>query len=36
MNVNKKKETTDICTIFEKCSIDEISKYLLNQVIKKD
>ena len=31
MNVNKKKETTDICTILEKCSIEEISKLLLEQ-----
>jgi len=30
--VNKsRKEITDICTILEKCSIDEISKYLVKQ-----
>ena len=26
----------DVCTILEKCSIDEISKYLLEQGKKKD
>ncbi len=32
INVNKtKKDMVDICTILEKCSIDEISKYLLNE-----
>jgi len=31
-NVNKaNKKITDICTILEKCSIDEISKYLVKQ-----
>ena len=31
-NVNKKrKDVVDICTILEKCSIDEISKYLIKQ-----
>ena len=31
-NVNKKrKDIVDICTILEKCSIDEISKYLIKQ-----
>ena len=25
------KRITDICTILEKCSIDEISKYLIKQ-----
>lgn len=36
-NVNKKrKNVVDICTIIEKCSIDEISKYLLKQGKKKD
>ena len=35
--MNKKtKEVFDVCTILEKCSIDEISKYLLNQGKKKD
>ena len=36
-DVNKKnKEVVDICTILEKCSIEEISKYLLEQGKKKD
>ena len=36
-NVNKKKiDVTDICTILEKCSIDEISKYLLKKGKNKD
>ena len=36
-NVNKKsKDVLDVCTILEKCSIDEISKYLLKQGNKKD
>ena len=31
-NVNKKrKDVVDVCTILEKCSIDEISKYLLEK-----
>ena len=31
-NVNKKRDDiVDICTILEKCSIDEISKYLIKQ-----
>ena len=31
-NVNKiKKDVVDVCTILEKCSIDEISKYLLDK-----
>jgi hypothetical protein len=31
-NMNKKrKDIVDICTILEKCSIDEISKYLIKQ-----
>ena len=34
--VNKnQKEVVDICTIIEKCSIDEISKYLRQQGKKK-
>ena len=34
--MNKKTENiVDICTILEKCSIDEISKYLLEQGKKK-
>ena len=37
INVNKKKKNVvDVCTILEKCSIDEISKYLLKQGEKKD
>ena len=36
-NVNKKrKDVFDVCTILEKCSIDEISKYLLEQGKKKN
>ena len=36
-NVNKNfKKTVDVCTILKKCSIDEISKYLLKQGEKKD
>ena len=35
-NVNKTdKKITDICTILEKCSIDEISEYLVKQGKKK-
>ena len=35
--VNKPiKKITDICTILEKCSIDEISKYLVKQGKKKE
>ncbi len=35
-NVNKKRnDVVDICTILEKCSIDEISKYLIEQGKKK-
>ena len=30
-NVNKRrKDVVDVCTIIKKCSIDEISKYLLD------
>ena len=32
----KRKEVVDICTIIKKCSIDEISKYLLKHGKKKD
>ena len=32
----KRKNVVDVCTILEKCSIDEISKYLLKQGKKKD
>ncbi len=36
-NVNKNfTENVDVCTILKKCSIDEISKYLLKQGKKKD
>ena len=36
-NVNKEKiNVVDVCTILEKCSIDEISKYLLEQGKKKN
>ena len=31
---NKKQEIVDICKIIEKCSIDEISKYLIKQGAK--
>ena len=31
----KKNDVVDICTILEKCSIDEISKYLLGEGRKK-
>ncbi len=35
-NVNKRrKDVVDICTILEKCSIDEITKYLLDEGRKK-
>ena len=33
---NKRKEIVDICTIIEKCNINEISKYLLEKGFKKD
>jgi len=32
----KRKEIVDICTIIEKCSIDEISNYLLEKGFKRD
>ena len=31
----KKINIVDVCTILEKCSIDEISKYLLNKEKKR-
>ena len=35
-NINKERfDVVDVCTILEKCSIDEISKYLLEQGKKK-
>ena len=27
----RRKDVVDVCTILEKCSIDEISKYLLDE-----
>ena len=34
--MNKKRENVvDVCTILEKCNIETISKYLLNQGKKK-
>ena len=33
--INTSKKITDICTILEKCSIDEISKYLVKQGKKR-
>ncbi len=37
INVSKKrKEVVDVCTIIDKCSIDEISKFLIKQGSKKD
>ena len=37
VKINKKrKEIVDICTIIEKCSIDEISNYLLEKGFKRD
>ena len=32
----KKKDIVDICTILDKCNIEEISKYLLELGKKKD
>ncbi len=32
----KKNDVVDVCTILEKCSIDEISKYLIKQGKKKN
>ena len=32
---NQTVKIPDICTIIEKCSIDEISKYLINKAMKK-
>ena len=34
--VNKNNNTFDVCTILDKCSIDEISKYLINLGKKKN
>ena len=31
-----KKDLVDVCTIIEKCSIDEISKYLIKLGKKRD
>ena len=36
-NVNKKrKNVVDVCTILDKCSIDEISKHLIKEGKSKD
>jgi hypothetical protein len=35
-NVYKNKDVFDVCSILDKCNIDEISKYLLDQGKKKD
>ena len=35
-NQYKKNDVVDVCTILEKCSIDEISKYLIKQGKKKN
>ena len=36
-NTNKTNEDAlDICTIIKKCNIDEISKYLLKEGMKRD
>ena len=35
-NVNKNNNIIDVCTILDKCSIDEISKYLINLGKKKN
>ena len=35
-NVIKKRDMVDVCTLLEKCSIEEISKYLIKQGRKKD
>ena len=32
----RSNDTFDVCTILEKCSIDEISKYLVKQGKKKE
>ncbi len=34
--VNKKNDIIDVCTILEKCNIDEISKFLIKQGNKRD
>ena len=37
VKVNKNiYDVVDVCTIIEKCSIEEISKYLINQGKKRD
>jgi len=35
-NPIKKIEAVDVCSILDKCSIDEISKYILSEAKKKD
>ena len=34
--MNKKNDIIDVCTILEKCNIDEISKFLIKQGNKRD
>ena len=34
--INKKNQIADICTFINKCSIEEISKYLLKQGKKRN
>ena len=37
VNINQKNiDAVDVCSILEKCNIDEITKYLLEQGKKKD
>ena len=35
-NPIKRIEVVDVCSILDKCSIDEISKYILGEAKKKD
>ena len=35
-NINKKNNVIDVCTILDKCSIDEISRYLIKIGKKKN
>ena len=34
--INKNINIVDVCTILEKCNIDEISKYLIKEGKKRD
>ena len=34
--INKQKEVIDICQILKECTIDEISKYLIQEGNKRD